>query len=1092
MLVANRGEVALRILRAARERGVPTVAVFAADEADAPHVALADETVALPASGPAAYLDVEALVRAARDTGCTHLHPGYGFLSEEARFARACADAAVVFVGPRPEVLEVFGDKVAARTAAVAAGVPVLDATDGDASLDDLHAFFDGHPGGVVVKAQSAGGGRGLRVVTERTELAAAYERCAAEATAVSGRASVFAEELFAGARHVEVQVVGAIDGDGVRVLALGDRDCSVQRSLQKVVEIAPTQGLPDDVRLRLHAAAARLCSGVGLTGLGTVEFLVRADRFVFLEVNPRLQVEHPVTEEVTGVDLVEVALAVADGARYHDLDLPAGVSATSGQPAAGAVASATGIAIQCRLNAETVDAAGRVAPAAGRLAGFVAPTGRGVRVETHARPGLTVSGRYDPLLAKIITHVRSSSFDAAAAKAATALRETLVDGIAVNRALLLAILDDPEFRGAPVTTGWLPAALPRLVAHVTDDTAAGDAATDDSATDDAATIAAGHDPAAAAPAQPALGPDESAVRAELLGTIVHLAEPGEVVPAGGDLAVLEAMKMQHPVAAREPVTVARVLRAAGETVTAGTVLMVTRPVAAHSAIVEAADVPLDHVRADLAEVLERHRRTTDEARPDALARLRERGRRTARENLADLVDSGSFVEYGSLALAAQRQSRPVDELVDATPADGLVGGTATVNADVFDARTDVVVLSYDYSVLAGTQGLVNHDKTDRLLDVARRRELPVVLFAEGGGGRPGDTDRVTTGLTVRTFRTFAELRGRVPLVAVVSGRCFAGNAAFAGTCDVIIATPDANLGMGGPAMIEGGGLGRVRPEEIGPVEVQTRNGVIDILTADEAEAVALAKKYLGYFQGRGRDWKAPDPRTARHVVPADRLRAYDVRAAVDAIADVDSVLELRPGFGQGIVTALVRVEGHPLAVLANDSRYLGGAIDATSARKATEFLRLCRDFRLPVLSLCDTPGFMVGPAAEEDASVRRFAELFAAGARLTAPTGMIILRKGYGLGAMAMAMGHLQAPLFTVAWPTGELGPMGLEGAVKLGFRKALEAETDPAARQQMFDSLVALAYEHGKALNAATLNEIDDVIDPADSRRWALQLCR
>jgi acetyl-CoA carboxylase carboxyltransferase component len=481
---------------------------------------------------------------------------------------------------------------------------------------------------------------------------------------------------------------------------------------------------------------------------------------------------------------------------------------------------------------------------------------------------------------------------------------------------------------------------------------------------------------------------------------------------------------------------------------------------------------------ADLTEVRDRHAALLDDARADKLAKIRSRGRRTARENLADLVDPGSFVEYGPLALAAQRRRRTREELTGMSPADGLIAGTATVDGH------PVVALSYDSSVLAGTQGIIGHDKTDRLLDVAARRRLPVILFAEGGGGRPGDDDRVTTGLTVRTFRAFAALRGRVPLVSIVSGRCFAGNAALAGTGDVIIATPDAKLGMGGPAMIEGGGLGVVEPDDIGPVEVQTRNGVIDVLAPDEAAAVAVAKQYLGYFRGRLDGWVAPDVDAARRVVPADRLRSYDVRSALFALADVDSVLELRPWFGRGIVTALARFEGFSGAVIANDSRYLGGAIDAVSAQKATEFLRLCHDFRLPVLSLCDTPGFMIGPEAEKDASVRRFGELFHIGARLGAPTGMIVLRKGYGLGAMAMATGHLQAPLFTVAWPSAELGPMGLEGAVKLAHRRALEAEPD------RFEELVAAAYEQGKALNAATLNEIDDVIDPADSRRWIRQL--
>ena len=392
-------------------------------------------------------------------------------------------------------------------------------------------------------------------------------------------------------------------------------------------------------------------------------------------------------------------------------------------------------------------------------------------------------------------------------------------------------------------------------------------------------------------------------------------------------------------------------------------------------------------------------------------------------------------------------------------------------------------MVSYDYTVLAGTQGMRNHAKTDRVFELAARKRLPVVLFAEGGGGRPGDTDvGGAAGLDVPTFRVLAGLRGRVPLVSIVSGRCFAGNAALAGVCDVIIATPDANIGMGGPAMIEGGGLGVYPPEAIGPIDVQRHNGVVSLVARDEAHAVSLAKQYLSYFQGSIGDWEAPDPRLARHVVPENRLRAYDVRRAIESIVDVGSVLELRPDYGVGIVTALVRVQGAAYGLLANSSHHLGGAIDAEAADKAGDFLTLCESFRLPVISLCDTPGFMVGPDAEKQAAVRRFGRMFVLGARLTVPLGMIILRKGYGLGAMAMAGGSFHAPQFTVAWPTGEIGGMGLEGAVRLGFSKELAAATDGVERQQLFDRLVAAAYEHGKALRAATTFELDDVIDPSE----------
>jgi acetyl-CoA carboxylase carboxyltransferase component len=479
--------------------------------------------------------------------------------------------------------------------------------------------------------------------------------------------------------------------------------------------------------------------------------------------------------------------------------------------------------------------------------------------------------------------------------------------------------------------------------------------------------------------------------------------------------------------------------------------------------------------------VLARHEAGLDPARPAAVARRRNTGHRTTRENVADLLDPGSLVEYGPLVIAAQRRRRAVADLIANTPADGLVGGLGTVGGH------PTVVCSYDYTVLAGTQGLQNHRKKDRLFEITERQRLPLVFFTEGGGGRPGDTDgNGVAGLDCMAFHLFGRLSGLVPLVGITTGRCFAGNAAILGCCDVVIATRDANIGMGGPAMVEGGGLGAYAPEAIGPVDVQVADGVVDVLVADEAEAVAVAQRYLSYFHGPTEGWEAPDPELARSVVPEQRLRVYDVRAAVDSIADVGSVLELRAGFGLGMVTALVRVEGRPMGVVANNPTHLAGAIDADGADKAARFLQLCDAFDLPILFLCDTPGIMVGPEAEATGLVRHASRLFVTGANVTVPTGTIILRKAYGLGAQAMAGGSFKAPLFCVAWPTGELGGMGLEGAVRLGYRKELEAIADPAERDRAFQEMVDRMYEHGKALSAATYFEIDDVIDPADSRRW------
>jgi acetyl-CoA carboxylase carboxyltransferase component len=590
----------------------------------------------------------------------------------------------------------------------------------------------------------------------------------------------------------------------------------------------------------------------------------------------------------------------------------------------------------------------------------------------------------------------------------------------------------------------------------------------------------------------PMAATEQLAVKAPFAGVVVALSgEPGQLISAGSPIVVLEAMKMEHEVLAESGGVVAELAVAIGDAVEEGQLLVrlepdASEPVAATAPSQEPAGEAGGGERADVRAVRERHEIGLDPARPDAVARRHEHGRRTARENLDDLVDEGSFVEYGPLVFAAQEQRRSREELIARTPADGLVGGVAAVEGQ------PCVAMSYDYMVLAGTQGWRNHAKKDRLFEVAERRRLPVVLFAEGGGGRPGDVDMpIVAGLDCRAFALFAELSGLVPLVGIASGYCFAGNAALLGCCDVVIATEDASIGMGGPAMIEGGGLGVFHPAEVGPIDVQHANGVVDLRAADDAAAVALAKRYLSYFTGRPGAPRPPrDQSLLRDLIPEQRKRVYEVRRVIDALFDEGSVLELRDGWGPGMVTALARVDGRPLGVIANDPMHLGGAIDADAADKAARFLQLCDAFELPVLLLCDTPGFMVGPDAERTATVRHFARMFLAGANVSVPVGTIVLRKGYGLGAQAMAGGGFKAPLFTVAWPTGEFGGMGLEGAVRLGMRRELEAIEDETERERVFEATVAAAYERGRGINMAAYGEIDDVIDPADSRRWIATL--
>jgi len=569
---------------------------------------------------------------------------------------------------------------------------------------------------------------------------------------------------------------------------------------------------------------------------------------------------------------------------------------------------------------------------------------------------------------------------------------------------------------------------------------------------------------------------------------------PGGSVTAGQQVAVLEAMKMHHIIEAGVNGTITSIAVAVDDVVNEDDVLLlITDSGEAGVAVSRDTAVDLDASRADLDEVRERHALGLDDARPEAVAKRRRIDGRTARENVDDLCDQDSFIEYGALAIAAQRRRRSLDDLMQRTPADGMIAGFGTVNAAEFGEDAGrCAVLAYDYTVLAGTQGHTNHKKKDRLFELAKEWATPVVFFTEGGGGRPGDVDTddlIMSWLDIKTFATWPQLSGVAPRIAINSGRCFAGNAVMFGCADITIATANSNIGLAGPAMIEGGGLGQFTPEDIGPIDVQTANGVVDIACADEREATRLARQTLAYFQGTTSNWSAADQRTLRHLVPEDRLRVYDIRAVVAALADDHSVIELRPDYGSGLVTALVRIEGVPFGLIANDPKHLGGAIDGDGGEKGGRFLQLCDAYGLPVISLCDTPGFMVGPESEKTAAVRRGSRLIIASANLSVPLFTVIVRKGYGLGAQAMAGGSFHEPFFTIAWPTAELGPMGLEGAVELGFSKELEAAANENERKALYDKLVAGMYDKGKAVSVATAFEIDAVIDPAETRAWLLR---
>ncbi len=1098
LLIANRGEIAIRIARAAADIRLRTVAVHSEDDATSLHTRIADEACALAGSGARAYLDQEAIINAALATGCDAIHPGYGFLAERADFAERCAAAGVTFVGPSIEHLALFGDKARARAAATAADVPIPRGSNNAASLTSAAQFFESLGGGaMIIKAVAGGGGRGTRIVTHADELESAFQRCQSEAKASFGLQDVYVEEFIPNVRHVEVQILGDSDGN---IAHLGERECSIQRRHQKVIEIAPAPNLAEALRTQIIDAAVRFATNEGYTNLGTFEFLVDnygSERFVFIETNARLQVEHTVTEAVTGVDIVQAQIRLAGGATLAELGLmDAGV------------AKPRGYAIQARVNMETIGEDGIVRPTSGVLSVYEAPSGPGTRTDGFGYAGYQTSTAYDSLLAKVIGHSPTANLADATAKTSRALSEFRIGGIATNIGFLQNILDHADFAAGNIHTRWVdehlaelaaPAANARnrFVEPVTEDDEGGYAGARVDSSDPLALF--DHDAkvkaTAAAPdvniKNDVTGPEGSfGISAPIQGTITSLdVAIDDQVRIGQQIAVVEAMKMEHVIAADRDGIVRAVTMVEGDVVREGYPFVFIEEAEVEGGEIAAAErVDPDYIRPDLQEAYDRHAYTLDENRPEAVAKRYARGFRMPRENIDQLMDPGSFKEYWPLIVARQHQRYDMDTLRKETPADGLLAGIGTINGELFDDESArAMVVHYDYTVLAGTQGGRNHYKQDRMFELAERFRIPLVLFGEGGGGRPGD-DRTGPGVAfdTHTFTQFSQLSGLVPLVGVTNGRCFAGNTALLACCDVIIATEGSTVAMGGPAMIEGGGLGIYTPEEVGPMSFQVPNGVVDILAKDEAEAVDVAKQYLSYFQGSVDAWEASDQRPLRHVVPENRLRLYDMREIIDTLADKNSVLEIREKFGIGVITAFIRVEGHPMGVIANNPHHLAGAIDSDGADKGARFIQLCDAFDIPVLSLMDCPGIMVGPDHERTALVRHSVRMFNAGANMTTPLFGVVVRKAYGLGVQAMCGASALVGFFTVAWPTAEFAGMNIEGSVKLGYRKELAAIEDPEQRRVEFERRVARAYEGAKAVNAGTGGGLDDVIDPADTRSW------
>ena len=1099
ILIANRGEIAIRIARTCNDLGIKTVGIFSEDDINSLHLSKMDESFMINEKGASAYLNIKKVIAVAKREKVDGIHPGYGFLSENPAFAKAAKQAKIKFIGPTEKCLTIFGDKSEAKKLALKLDIPVVRGTQGKTSLKQASTFFKDlkKNSSLVIKAIAGGGGRGMRVVDSESDLKDAMNRASSEAKSAFDSSDLYVEEYLKNYRHVEVQVLG--DGKG-QAIHMHERECSTQRRHQKIIEIAPAPGIKKELKEKMFNASVALIKESKYEGLATVEFLVdyAKEDFKFIECNARLQVEHTVTEAVLGLDLVKAQIQISSGKNLKQLKLEQ-----------ENIPEPKGFAIQSRVNMEVMDSEGDTKPSGGKFVSFDLPSGPGVRSDSYGYSGYETNPAFDSLIAKIITHSPEDNFKQALKRNYRSLCEFKIEGVPTNLDLLKNILSDTKFKNNELHTNFLDQNIKNLLskgkhANLSDINRSikKDAPKRGKIEDLDPLAVLDHGKTGGVFVDESenilqleneeLEEGLSSIKAPMQGMIVKFdVKQGDEIWKGKPLLIMEAMKMEHEVLSGISGIVKEIKVQPQDTVFEGHSLMtIELAEVKEKTTKKTKDVDLDRIRPDLKEALERKGASHDENRPEAVKKRYSTGHRTARENIEDLCDKGSFVEYGSVVIAAQRRRRSEEDLIKNTTGDGMVCGLGQVNGDLFDeSDSRVMAMSYDYMVLAGTQGKMNHAKKDRMFEIAEQNRLPTILFAEGGGGRPGDTDTSgVAGLDCLAFTYFAQLSGLVPVIGITTGRCFAGNAVLLGCCDVIIATEDSNIGIGGPAMIEGGGLGVFTPDEVGPMDVQVPNGVVDLSVKDEKEAVEVAKKYLSYFQGSVKDWKAPDPRKLRFTVPENRLRYYDMREVIEGIADIGSILEIRKDWAPGIITSFIRIEGRPVGVVANNPGHLSGAIDSPGADKGSRFIQLCDAFDIPILSLIDCPGIMVGPESEKTALVRHASRMFVVGANIETPLMSVVIRKAYGLGAQAMAGGSFKIPLFTVTWPTGEFGGMGLEGAVKLGYRKELEAIKDPKKRIEAYEKMVADSYHRGRAVNMASHFELDDVIDPAETRNWIM----
>ncbi len=1059
VLIANRGEASVRISRALADLGVGSVAVYCGEDQASLHVARADASVLLPGAGPAAYLAIDAVIQAALQSGCDAIHPGYGFLSENAAFARACAAAGLTFIGPSPETLDLFGDKAAARDLAGRTGIPLARGTSGSTTLADARVFMaeiGNRP--VMVKALAGGGGRGMRVVERADDLDEAFQRAASEAKAAFGADALYVEELIRPARHIEVQVAGDTGG---QVIHLHERECSLQRRHQKLVEIAPAPGLEPSLRDAICEAALVLARAASVTTLTTVEFLVdeASGRFVFMEANPRLQVEHTVTEEVTGVDLVQTQIRLAAGASLTELGL------------SQAAVRVRGMAVQVRVNMERVASDGSALPTGGTLQAFDPPGGTGLRVETFGYAGYRTTTSFDSLLAKVIATAPSGRWDDARARIYRALGEFRIAGVETNRSFLQNILCDTDVIAGRFDTGLVErkaAALAAPRAHA--DRFAAAASGDGDMVADLATT----------------GPDGTEpVASPTGGRIVSIdVAEGDAVAIGAPIAVVEAMKMEHRVTSTLSGIVRKVVRSAGDAITASDALVFIEPSHVDQTHGQVVDNEGSDPRPALAEFRAKRAALQDDHRKTAVEKQHARGALTARERIAQLCDAATFQEFGGL-IRNEKVTRDA-------PADGVITGAARIGG------RHVMVISQDFTVFGGSSGHLGGDKMERAARMARMQGIPVVMLLDGGGHRiqDGQSSRAYAA-AVTIFHEFARMSGWVPIVSAVLGAGFAANTNYSSMADfVVMVKGRSTMGLAGPALVKAGTGEITTAEALGGTAVQVdRQGLADLGVNTEADAFDAIRRFLAFLPSNAGQAPPALPASGGAVngqklealVPANTRQSYDMHDVLAAIADPASLFELKPTFARSLITSFGRLDGRAVGFLANQPLVRAGMLDADACEKAAHFIALCDAFGLPLIYLVDIPGLSIGSSAERTTLGRRSAKMLFELGHATVPRISVILRKGYGLGYLAMAGGRSFDADACFAWPSAEICAMSVEGSVDVAYRQDYERAADPAARRhELIDAIRAEI----SPIKAAEGFGIDDLIEPSETRARLIEV--